>query len=193
MNLNSSKACQNSDIPTKVIESNSDIFTDALYSEFNRSLENSVFPPSMKLANVPPVHKKGNRLEKDNYRPVSILPNLSKVFERCIYNQIAQFFDKILSKHRCGFRKSHSVQHSLIDLLEKWKESADQGHAFGALLSKAFDCLPHNLLITKLNTYGFNNKAVMFVYDYLTSRKQKTKISDTYSSWQEIALGVPQG
>ena len=83
LNLDSSKACQDSDIPTKVIKSNSDIFTDALYSEFNRSLETSVFPPSMKLANVTPVHKKGNRSEKDNYRPVSILPNLSKVFERC--------------------------------------------------------------------------------------------------------------
>ena len=150
----------------------------------------------MRRKYVTPVHKKGNRSEKDNYRPVSILPNLSKVFERCIYNQIAQFFDKILSKHQCGFRKGHSAQHSLIVLLEKWKESVDQGHVFGALLtdlSKAFDCLPHNLLIAKLNAYGFDNKAVRFVYDYLTSRKQRTKISDTYSSWQEILSGVPQG
>ena len=82
MNLDSSKACQDSDIPTKVIKSNSDILTDAIYSEYNRSLEKSVFPPSMKLANVTPVYKKGNRSEKDNYRPVSvsILPNLPKVF-----------------------------------------------------------------------------------------------------------------
>ena len=111
LNLDSSKACQDSDIPTKVIKSNSDIFTDALHSEFNRSLEASVFPLSMKLANATPVHKKGNRSEKDNYRPNSILPNLSKVFERCIYNQIAQFFDKMLSKYQCGFRKGHSAQH----------------------------------------------------------------------------------
>ena len=196
MNLDSSKACQDSDIPAKAMKSNSDIFTDALYSEFNRSLETNVFPPSMELANVTPVHKKGNRSEKNNYQPVSILPNLSKVFERCIYNQIAQFFDKILSKHQCGLRKGHNAQHSLIVLLEKWKESVDQGHVFGALLtdlSKAFDCLPHNLLIEKLNAYGFDNNAVRFVYDYLTSYKQRTKIYDTYSSWQEILLGVPQG
>ena len=126
LNLDSSKACQDCDIPTKVIKSNSDIFTDALYSEFNRSLETSIFPPSMKLADVTTVHKKSNRSEKENYRPVSILPNLSKVFERCIYNRIAQFFDKILSKHQCGFRKGHSAQDSLIVLLEKWKESIDQ-------------------------------------------------------------------
>ena len=75
-------------------------------------------------------------------------------------------------------------------------ESVDQGHVIGALLtdlSKAFDCLPHNLLIAKLNAYGFDNNAVRFVYDNLTSRKQRTKISDAYSSWQEILLGAPQG
>ena len=74
--------------------------------------------------------------------------------------------------------------------------SVDQGHVFGALLtdlSKAFDCLPHNLLIAKLNAYGFDNNAVRFVYDYLISRKQRTKISDTHSSWQEILSEVPQG
>ena len=135
---------------------------NALYSKFNRSLETtSIFPPSMKLANARPVHKKGNRSEEDNYRPVSILPNLSKIFERCIYNQIAQFFEKILSKYQCGFRQGHSAQHCLIALLEKWKESVDQEHVFGALLtdlSKAFDCLPHNCLIAKLNAYGFDKR-----------------------------------
>ena len=196
LTLQSSKAFQDSDIPTKVAKSNLDIFTDALYFEFNRSLETSVFPPSMKLANVTPVHKKGHRSEKDNYQPVSILPNLSKVFERCIYNEIAQFFEKILSKYQCGFRKGHSAQHSVAALLEKWKEIVDHGDVFGALLTdllKAFDCLPHNLLIAKLNAYDFDNKAVRFVYDYLTSRKERTKISDTHTSRQEILSGVPQG
>ena len=97
MNLDSWKTCQDSDIQTKIIKSNSHNFTDALYFELNRSLETSALPPSTKLANVTPVHKKGNISEKDNYQPVSILPNLSEVFERCIYNQI-------LSKHQCGFR-----------------------------------------------------------------------------------------
>ena len=81
-------------------------------------------------------------------------------------------------------------------LLEKWKESVDQGHVFGALLpdlSKSFDCLSHNLLVGKLNAYGFDNKAVRFVFDYLTSCKQRTKISNTYRSWQEILSEVPQG
>ena len=70
------------------------------YSEFNRPLETSVLPPTLKLANVTTAHKKGNRLEKDHYRPASFLPNLLKVFGRFTYNHIAQFFDKILSKHQ---------------------------------------------------------------------------------------------
>ena len=84
LNLDSSKACQESDLPTKIIKANSDIFTEVIHKEFNRGLEVGNFPCTMKLANVTPVYKKGNRSEKGNYRPVSILPNISKVFERCM-------------------------------------------------------------------------------------------------------------
>ena len=117
MNLDS-KAFQDSDIATKLIKSNSEIFTDGLYSEINRSLGTRALPPSMKLGNITPVHKKGNRSVKDNYRPVNILSNLPKVFERCIYNQIAPFFNKILSKHQCFCRQGHSTQNCLTVLLE---------------------------------------------------------------------------
>ena len=89
----------------------------------------------MKLANVTPVYKKGNRSEKGNYRPVSILPNISKVFERCIYKQMSQFFEGIISKYQCGFRKGHSEQHALISLLEKWRYNVDQGRMFGVLIT----------------------------------------------------------
>ena len=74
---------------------------------FNRSLEVREFTSGMKLANVTPVHKKGSRYDKGNYRPVSILPNLSKVFERCLHKQISDFFDAILSKYQRDFRKGH--------------------------------------------------------------------------------------
>ena len=87
----------------------------------------------MKLANVTPVHKKGNRLEKGNYRPVSILPNISKVLI-CIYKQVSQFFEGIISKYHCSFWKGHSAQDALISLLEKWHYNVDQERMFGALL-----------------------------------------------------------
>ena len=124
------------------------------------------------------------------------MPNLSKVFERSLYKQISGFFDTILSKYQCNLRKGHSAQHCLIALLEKWRVSIDGGLQFGILvtdLSTAFDCLPHDLLIAKLFAYGFDDKALPFIYDYLRHHKQSTKIADSYSSWQEILHGVPQG
>ena len=89
----------------------------------------------MKLANIIPVFKKDDRTDKYNCRPISILPNLSKVFERCIYNQLSAYFDWILSKQQCGFRKDFNAQHSLLKLLEKWRQSLDQGLVFGVLLT----------------------------------------------------------
>ena len=104
------------------------------------------------MTNVTPSYKKGNRSDKENYRPVSILPNLSKVFQRCLCKQISTFFEVILSKYQCRFRKDHNVPHCLLALIEKWKQGIDHRKAFGALLtdlSKAFDCLPQSLLISK--------------------------------------------
>ena len=153
LNLDVSKASQDSDIPTKIIKVNADIFAEVLYNVFNRSLELGEFSSGMKLANVTPVHKKRSRYDKGNYRSVSILLNLSKVFKRYLYKQISDFFDTILSKYQCGFRKEHGAQHCLIALLKKWRESIDRGLEFGILLtdlSKAFDCLPHDLFVAKL-------------------------------------------
>ena len=137
----------------------------------------------MKLANVTPVYKKGSRSDKGTYRPVSILPNLSKVFEKCVYRQLSKFYDEILSKYQCGFRRGHGAQQHffnivLIALLEKWRISVDQGLELGQLLtdlSKAFDCLPHSLLLAKLSAYGFDMKALHCINDYLRDRKQELR------------------
>ena len=106
------------------------------------------------------------------------------------------FFDNFLSEQQCGFRKRDSTQHCLLNLLEKWKRSVDKGKSFGTLLtdlSKTFDCLDYELLAAKLNAYGFNLPALRLIHDYLSNRKQRTKINDKYSSWSEILFGVPQG
>ena len=116
--LQDGKAAQQSDIPTKIVKMNVDIFSELLYFEVYKTIEFSTFPFCMKLEDVTPVYKKGNRSVKDNYRPVSILPNLSKVFERCLYKQMSPYFDNILSKYQCGFRKNHNAQHCLLALIE---------------------------------------------------------------------------
>ena len=105
-------------------------------------------------------------------------------------------FDNVLSKYQCAFRKGFNVQHCLIKLLEQWNKIIDQGLVFGALLtdlSKAFDCLSHELLVAKLSGYGMEDSAVRFISDYLTNRKQITKIGNNYSSWRDTPFGVSQG
>ena len=195
-NLDTSKASQVSDIPTKIIKTNCDIFSNFIHSSYNKTIEKSEFPRALKLADVTPIFKKGERTEKGNYRPVSILSNLSKIYERIIYNQLLSFFDTKFSKFQCGFRKRFSTQHALLAMIEKWKKNVDNGHAFGAVLtdlSKAFDCLPHDLIIAKLKAYGLDEPSLQLLQSYLSDRQQRTKIGNTYSSCKDVTHGVPQG
>ena len=194
--LQSNKATQNTDIPTKLIKDNADIFAEFIFISLNKCIEQSVFPSKLKLANITPVHKKNSKSSKENYRPVSILSNISKVYEKFMFKQMSEYFESFLSKYQCGFRKGYSAQHCLLSMLEKWKSAIDNKKMFGALLtdlSKAFDCLSHDLLIAKLNAYGFSIAALRLVQNYLSNRKQRTKINSDFSSWEEILFGVPQG
>ena len=196
LKLDLNKASQSSDIPTKIVIENVDIFGDFICTSYNNTVKSSQFYQNLKLADITPAYKKGKKDMKENYRPVSILPNLSKIFEKLMFKEMSQFFDKIFSKYQCGFRKGFSTQQCLLAMLEKWKRSIDNGRSFGALLtdlSKTFDCLDHELLIAKLNAYGFHLSALKLIHDYLSNRKQRTKINSTYSKWHEILFGVPQG
>ena len=136
--------------------------------------------------------KKVKNISKENYRPVSILPNLSKIFEK--YLKKCHSF--LIIYFQCGFRKGLNTQQCLLAMLEKWKRSIDNSKMFGALLTdllKAFDCLDHELLIAKLNAYGFSLTALKLVHNYLSNRKKRTKINQQYSSLLEITFGATQG
>ena len=182
-NLKIRKVSQKRDIPVRIIKENIDI-SYFLYHNFNNSLSCSTFPTAMKYAEVTPIHKKDDKTDKENYRPISILPNLSKVYERLMYNQIYPYFQTIFSKFQCGFRKGFNTQHCLLAMVEKWRKTLDGGGETGAVLtdlSKAFDCIDHNLLIAKLNAYGFEKQSINFIYSYLTKPKQRTKIDSAVS------------
>ena len=169
---------------------------DVLTKCINKSFETGYFPDGLKLANVAPVFKKEDPLDKSNYRPVSILPLLSEVYEKVIYNQLSDYFDSFLNNILCGFRKAHSTQHALFKLLQSWQQVLDNGGFIGTILmdlSKAYDCLTHNLLIAKLECYGVDKASLWLLLDYLTHRKQRTKIGSSFSSWWDINIGVPQG
>ena len=118
-NLDTSKATQQGDIATKIIKDNKDLCSYFISASFNNAVNNGVFPNELKQADIKPIYKKESRNEKENYRPVSILPNLSKIFERCIYDQLKDHLDKLLSKYQCGFRKGFSTQHCLLAMIKK--------------------------------------------------------------------------
>ena len=161
-NLDASAASQEDNIPTKIIKENSDIFSSFIYQSFNNMIDVCIFPTLLKLANITPVYKKDLKNSKENYRPVSILSNISKIYERCLFKPISNYFENIFSKFQCGFRQFLSAQYFLISMTEKWKKPVDEGKTFPCPLtdlSKAFDCLPHDLIIAKLNAYGFGLSA----------------------------------
>ena len=159
-------------------------------------VRNKIFPTNLKLADISPIFKKDDATLVKNYRPVSVLPVVSKIFERIMHKQITVYIEKYLSPFLYGFRKGFNTQHALMALIEKWKQSLDEkGYAGGIRmdLSKAFDTINHQLLIAKLHAYGFDKSSLTLILSYLSNRWQRTKINLSFSSWSELLQGVPQG
>ena len=183
------------EIPIQILKESEFTFR-ILTNCINKSIETGCFSDSLKAANITPIFKKDHPLDNADYRPVSILPLISKVYERLIYNQWSEYSESFLSHILCGFRKAHSTQHALFKLLQSWQKELDNRGFVGTILvdlSKAYDCIPHELLIAKLKCYGIGNGSLRLVLDYLTNRKQRTKIGSSFSSWCDINTGVPQG
>ena len=146
-NLNLANTCQVNDIPIKVIKMNKDIFANFITDHFNYCIANGEFPDELKHTDVIPVHKKNEKCNKTNYRPVSILTNISKIYEKLLYDQLSKYFDSLLATNQCGFRKGFSSQYCLLVMLEKFKEAINTRNQFGALLidlSKALIALMTN-------------------------------------------------
>ena len=118
------------------------------------------------------------------------------MYEKIIYNQLSDYSDSFLNNILRGFRKAHSIQHSLFKLLHSWQQVLDNGGFIGTIfiyLLKAYDCIPHSLLIVKLECYGVYKVGLRLLLYYLTRRKQWTKIGLSFSSWCDINTDVPQG
>ena len=138
--LQSNKATKNTDIPTKLIKSNVDIFSKFVFTNLNKCTEQPVFPQKLKLANIAPVHKKDSKSSKDSYRPVIILSNISKVYEKFIFKQMFEYFELFLSKYQCGLKKGFSPTLSFSNI-RKWKSATDNRRTFGAFLLTYQRCL----------------------------------------------------
>ena len=173
-----------------------DVCAPILKDILNSAFDVNEFPDELKLADVSSVFKKDDATKKNNYRPISVLPTVSKPFERIMEKQIGEYMKNNLSEYLCGYRKGYNAQHALMALIEKWKSSLDNNGYAGAILmdlSKAFDCLNHDLLLAKLHAYGFSKTSLALIRSYLKKRWQRTKINTSFSSWSELLMGVPQG
>ena len=162
-----------------------------------KSVINKKFAVELKVADITPLHKKLETINKENYRPVSLLPVVSKIFERVMLKQMKPFIELFLSKWLCGYRKGYNAQYALTAMVERLKKCLDErGGIYGAILmdlSKAFDTINHQLLIAKLNAYGFSDSALEIILSYLSDRWQRTKVNSSFSNWEELLCGVPQG
>ena len=165
---------------------------------FSSAFELGVFPNYFKTAKVIPIFESGNKNLVSNYRPISLLTTLSKVFEKLTKSRLVKFFDKrnIWYVYQYGFREKHSVSHALLDVSSLCYNSI-QNKLYTAMLfmdlRKAFDTVSHKILLHKLYNYGIRGPALSLITSYLSSRKQYVSINNIYSSSKMINIGVPQG
>ena len=196
LNIKTSSTFMN--ITPKLLKDTMGIIVEPLVNIWNVEIIcHRKFPSKLKYADLIPIFKKLDSTQTENYRPVSILPVVSKLFERLMQTQIKAYIEKYLSPYLCGYRKGFNAQYALVAMTEKWKTWLDKnGGLAGTVLmdlSKAFDTINHELLIAKLEAYGFTMESLEIILDYLSDRWQRTKINASFSTWAELLSGVPQG
>ena len=196
--LNPSKASGPNGIPTNILQMISNIICTPLSKIFNISVPSGTHPEKLKHAKVVPIFKKGSRLLISNYRPISLLSNLNKIFEKLMYKRIYAFLEKynILYDLQFGFRAKHSTTHALISITEKFRSALDSGKVTCGIfidLQKAFDTVNQEILLKKLDHYGFRGTINDWFRSYLCERNQKVTINGYVFDNRVIYHGVPQG
>ena len=184
-NFNTKKASPIGSIPARIMKDNVDIVASRLLDLFNKSVDGNFFPDEIKDGDIGALFKNNDSFHKKNYRPITVLPSVSKVFERLLANQMLPFVNKFLSPKVCGYRKGYNTQHALLKLVETCKKTLDNKGFVGAVLK--------DLSKAQLGAYGFSTDAIQMVHSYLTVRRQRVKVNGSFSSWKEIKLDVPQG
>ena len=196
--LRSKHSTGQDNISTTLIKALRQELTEPITLIANQMLNTAIFPSRLKTAKVKPLHKKGNKQNMNNYRPISLLPSISKILEKVILQQLSQHFttNHLFFDNQYGFRKNRSTEHALIELTDRILTNMDNNITPTTIfldLSKAFDSLNHDILIQKLSHYGLQNKSLDLCTNYLRNRQQYTQLQDTKSETQNINIGVPQG
>lgn len=201
-NLKNKMSSGDDGVPTAIIKFCILSIIDPLWHIINNSLRFGVFPDKLKVAVVKPLHKKGNTLLFENYRPISLLPSFSKIFESVMCNRLMEFLliNSIINDMQHAYLKGRSTQTAIFQFTQKILEALEERNiALGLFLdlSKAYDCLNHDILLQKLEKYGIRGIALQWFSSYLTDRKQRVAINaqgnEIKSDMKSIKLGIPQG
>ena len=169
---------------------------ESLSALFNKSFASSTFPTQWKMALVVPIFKKGDKCNPSNYRPISLLPVLSKVLERVVHEKLSNFLRPWLIKNQSGFKKADGTVPQLVRLTQEWSNAVDDGRYVAAVffdLKKAFDRVWHEGLFVKLRAAGIEGAALRWLVSFLADRHQMTMVNGTMSTSAKLFAGVPQG
>lgn len=187
-------------LPSFYIKVTQDILLQPITDCLNHCLQQGNFPTELKTSRIVPIYKSGDSLLPVNYRPINILPDFSKIFESSIYNRLVSFLNKfnIINKHQYGFQRQSGTLSAAIAVLDEIKRSLDiSNRNICACLfldvTKAFDTIPHNILINKLYRYGIRGMAADLIKSFLTNRKQFVSLGNYKSNAMENVFGTPQG
>ena len=190
--LSRSKATGLDKISSRLLRECPDLIEESLSYIFNRSIVSGIFPDEWKHAKVVPIHKQGKRNFPDNYRPISIVSVVAKVFERIVYDQLYLFLSEnnLLTNCQSGFCGLHSTVTALLEATNDWAYNIDHGSVNAVLF---LDTVDHEILLGKLNSYGINGVAGNWFRSYLSERKQKCFVNGHFSTNHLLRCGVPQG
>ena len=196
--LNPKKAADIYGIPPKILNFVSESLSKILTVIFNKSLLLGIFPDALKLTKVIPIHKANSKMIVSNYRPISLIPLFSKIFEKLVHKRIMDFLIKkdILSKKQYGFQKKKSTEHAILDLQSKIVDAYENREKSCCIFldfAKVFDTVNHSILIQKLNYYGIRGETLNWLQSYLNNRQQCVQVGNVQSDFMNIDCGVPQG
>ena len=196
--LDPSKATGLDGVGPRILKLACGVLSPSIALLINKSLQTGQFPNKLKMAKVFPIFKNGNKTDPSNYRPISILPTLSKIFEKHVNKHLMSYLNEYKLIHGCrsGFRHKHSCQTALVKLIDQWMNCIDHGDLVGTMFidfRKAFDMVDHSLLINKLSSYKLSTASLNWFTSYLNSRVQAIKSEQGLSEFSQTLSGVPQG
>ena len=198
--LKNKKTTSCDDLSTYIIQKTIEEISIPITHIINQSLYSGLVPDKLKISKIIPIFKYGNNKHFNNYRPISILPPISKILEKIVCNRLMHFLDKydVLYRHQYGFRQKHSTIHPILQLLKDIADANDKTTRDVTLsvfldLLKAFDTINHDILLKKFHFYGIRGVPNSWFANYLSNRKQFTEINNCKSALTNVSTGVPQG